>query len=233
VHRNISSGIVCSRVITTIDQQHIEASRAIDTSGLRTSAKTGPLNVLAIQEMLPHPDRHGADLQWVQMLQELRAQGHTVTHIARSGVNRERYGPPLEALGIRVLTPDVERLRFLGFDFAATWTFEQVLKENNFDLAILFHWFWNGISIPEHYMEDIRRFSPDTFIAVLTDDQQGLRELQLANLTHYWADYERSQDFAIVKWRSTAARICCSPFPKTTVALFFEPIPIFVPDLCQ
>jgi O-antigen biosynthesis protein len=185
-----------SRVTTTTDQQRIEGSQAIDTGSLRTSAKTGPLNVLAIHEMLPHPDRHGADLQWVQMLQELRAQGHTVTHIARSGVNRERYGPPLEALGIRVLTPDAERLRFLGFDFPATWTLERVLKENNFDLAILFHWFWNGISIPEHYMEDIRRFSPDTFVAVLTDDQQGLRELQLANLTHYWADYERSQDFA-------------------------------------
>jgi len=145
--------------------------------------------------MLPHPDRHGADVQWMQMLQELRAQGHAVTHIARSGVNLERYGPPLEAIGVKVLTPDAERLRFLGFDFPAAWTFEQVLEENKFDLAILFHWFWNGISIPEHYMEDIRRLSPDTFIAVLSDDQQGLREMQLANLTHYWADYERSRDF--------------------------------------
>ena len=70
------------------------------------------------------------------------------------------------------------------------------IKETKFDLAILFHWFWNGISIPEHYMEDIRRLSPDTFVAVLTDDQQGLREMQLANLTHYWADCERSGDFA-------------------------------------
>jgi GT2 family glycosyltransferase/glycosyltransferase involved in cell wall biosynthesis len=146
--------------------------------------------------MLPHPDRHGADLQWMQMLQELRAQGHEVTHVARSAVNRDRYTAPLEQLGIRVLTPDAERLRFLGFDFPATWTFEQLLKETKFDLAILFHWFWNGISIPEHYMEDIRRLSPETFIAVLTDDQQGLREMQLANLTHYWADCERSGDFA-------------------------------------
>src|SRR5271167_295073 len=85
-----------------------------------------PLNVLAIHEMLPHPDRHGADVQWMQMLQELRAQGHAVTHIARSGVNLERYGPPLEAIGVKVLTPDAERLRFLGFDFPAAWTFEQV-----------------------------------------------------------------------------------------------------------
>jgi hypothetical protein len=38
----------------------------------------------------------------MQMLGELRAQGHSITHIARSAVNRERYAPPLEALGIRV-----------------------------------------------------------------------------------------------------------------------------------
>jgi O-antigen biosynthesis protein len=167
-----------------------------DPIDARASRKTGPLKILAIHEMLPHPDRHGADLQWMQMLGELRAQGHSITHIARSAVNRERYAPPLEALGIRVLTPDAERLRFLGFEFPVTWSFEELLRENKFDLAILFHWFWNGISIPEHYLEDIRRLSPDTFIAVLTDDQQGQREMQQANLSHYWADYERSHDFA-------------------------------------
>jgi glycosyltransferase involved in cell wall biosynthesis len=161
-----------------------------------TRAQTGPLNVLAIHEMLPHPDRHGADLQWMQMLEELRAEGHQITHIARSAVNRARYAPPLEALGIKVLTPDAERLRFLGFDFPSEWSLEALLTKNNFDLAILFHWFWNGISIPEHYLEDIRQLSPDTFIAVLTDDQQGLREMQLADLTKYWADYERSHDFS-------------------------------------
>jgi hypothetical protein len=36
------------------------------------------------------------------MLRELRAQGHSVVHIARSSVNRERYAAGVEALGIRV-----------------------------------------------------------------------------------------------------------------------------------
>ena len=71
------------------------------------------------------------------------------------------------------------------------------MQENEFDLAILFHWFWNGISIPEHYMQEIRQLSPKTFIAVLTDDQQGVREMQMASLTGYWADYERSYDFTM------------------------------------
>jgi O-antigen biosynthesis protein len=153
------------------------------------------LSILVIHEMLPHPDRHGADVQWMQMLRELRAQGHSVVHVARSGVNRERYTAGVEALGIPVYAPDAERMRFLGFDLPVEWTFEQLLRENQFDLAILFHWFWNGISIPEHYMEEIRRGSPETFIAVLTDDQQGVREKQMAGLTGQWSDYERSQDF--------------------------------------
>jgi len=116
------------------------------------------------------------------MLRELRAQGHSVVHIARSGENRERYAAGVEALGIPVYAPDAERMRFLGFDFPVEWTFEQLLRENQFDLAILFHWFWNGISIPEHYMQEIRRGSPKTFIAVLTDDQHGVREKQMAGL---------------------------------------------------
>ena len=157
--------------------------------------QNAPLNILVVHEMLPHPDRHGADVQWMQMLRELRAQGHEVVHVARSSVNGERYAAGVEELGIKVLAPDAERMRFLGFDFPVEWTFDQLMQQNKFDLAILFHWFWNGISIPEHYMEEIRRLSPKTFIAVLTDDQQGVREMQMASLTGYWADYERSYDF--------------------------------------
>ena len=159
------------------------------------SAPQRPLNILVIHEMLPHPDRHGADVQWMQILRELRAQGHKVVHVARSGVNRARYAAGVEELGIPVNCPDAERMRFLGFDFPVEWTFEGLLQENQFDLAILFHWFWNGISIPEHYMQEIRRCSPKTFIAVLTDDQHGLREKQMADLTGRWSDYERAQDF--------------------------------------
>ena len=172
-----------------MDERH-----ATENDGDRRIAR--PLNILVVHEMLPHPDRHGADVQWTQMLRELRVQGHSVVHVARSGVNRERYAAGVEALGILVYAPDAERMRFLGFDFAVEWTLEQLLRENQFDLAILFHWFWNGISIPEHYMEEIRRGSPETFIAVLTDDQQGVREKQMAGLTGQSSDYERSQDFA-------------------------------------
>ena len=154
-----------------------------------------PLHVLVIHEFLPHADRHGADLQWAQMLAELRAQGHSVTHIARSDVRRERYEQDVTRLGIRVLTPDAERMRYAGLDAPAEWRLEDLLRRERFDLAILTHWFWNAISVPEHYVEDIRRWSPGTFIAVLTDDQHGLREKQMADITHRWNDYERVADF--------------------------------------
>src|SRR5271163_2473834 len=185
-----------------MDERHVSEN---DGDGGDAGAAR-PLNILVIHEMLPHPDRHGADVQWMQMLRELRAQGHSVVHVARSGVNRERYAAGVEALGIPVYAPDAERMRFLGFDLPVEWTLEQLLRENHFDLAILFHWFWNGISIPEHYMEEIRRGSPGTFIAVLTDDQQGVREKQMAGLTGQWSDYERSRDFSDrefqVYWRA-------------------------------
>ncbi len=158
-------------------------------------APDSPLNVLVVHEILPHPDRHGADVQWMQMLQELRTQGHRVTHIARSGVNRERYAPQVERLGIRVLCPDAERMRFAGYDLPQTWRLDDVLRSERFDLAVLALWFWNGISIPEHYIDEIRAISPHTFIAVLTDDQHGLRELQMARLTDRWNDFERSEDY--------------------------------------
>jgi hypothetical protein len=73
------------------------ASENVGDAGADRTAR--PLNILVIHEMLPHPDRHGADVQWMQMLRELRAQGHNAVHAARSGVNRERYAAGVEALG--------------------------------------------------------------------------------------------------------------------------------------
>jgi hypothetical protein len=169
--------------------------QAIEIDGYGGPAER-PLNILVIHEMLLHADRHGADVQWMQMLCAVRAQRHKVVHVARSGINRERYAAGVETPGIPVYAPDAERMRFLGFDFPVEWTFELLLRENQFDLAILFHWFWNGISIPEHYMEEIWRGSPGTLIAVLTDDQQGARRKQMAGLTTRWSDYERSKDFS-------------------------------------
>ena len=159
------------------------------------SAADSPLNVLVLHEAIPQPDRSGSDLRVVQVLEELRAQGHRVTYVARSGAAREQYAPPLEKLGIKIWAHDVERLRYLGVESLADWSLEQVLGEARFDLAILFLWFWNGTSIPEHYLEEVRRHSPGTRIVVISEDQHGLRETRMADLSRSWSDYERGHDF--------------------------------------
>ncbi|MGC1672625.1 MAG: hypothetical protein WA739_10215, partial [Candidatus Acidiferrales bacterium] len=75
----------------------------VSESTSATRVADAPLNILVVHEMLPHPDRHGADVQWMQMLGELRAQGQEVVHVARSGINRAQYAAGVEKLGIRVL----------------------------------------------------------------------------------------------------------------------------------
>jgi glycosyltransferase involved in cell wall biosynthesis len=102
---------------------------------------------------------------------------------------------PLEQLGIKVYSHDVESLQRFGLDAVPSWTFGAVLKEGHFDLAILFQWFWNLVSVPEDYLAAIRRWSPQTRVAVLTYDLHGERERRLAGLSGRWTDLERALDF--------------------------------------
>jgi GT2 family glycosyltransferase/glycosyltransferase involved in cell wall biosynthesis len=153
------------------------------------------LRILIIHEILPHPDQNGCDVRLMQILHQLVAQGHRLAYMARVGADWERYAPPLEQLGIKVYSQDVERLCRFGLDAAPAWTLEAVLKEGQFDLAVLFHWFWTALSVPEQYIDEIRRFSPQTRVAVLSDDQHGLRERRLAELGGLWANLERARDF--------------------------------------
>ena len=173
------------------------AKPSADDGVAQTSHKlpAGPLRILVVHETLPQTDCGGADVRLMQVLCALRAQGHAVTFVARLGLHRERYAPPLEALGVTVYASDAERLQFFGLDFESDWTFEDVLKAGKFDVAILYHWFWTGPSVAEHYLPAIRRISPHTRIAVLSDDRHGSRELQMASLTKRLADFERGRDF--------------------------------------
>lgn len=153
------------------------------------------MRILIIHEALPQPDRNGCDVRLMQVVNELLAQGHQLSYVALRGVDRDRCTPPLEQLGIKVYSGDIERLRRYGAMAAPEWTLEALLKQGQLDLAILFHWFWNALSVPEQYLDEIRRFSPETRVAVLSDDQHGLRERRLAELSGLWADFERARDF--------------------------------------
>lgn len=151
--------------------------------------------VLVIHDSYPLIDRSGADSRLFQILIALHEQGHAVTYLARSSYGRDPYAAQLEAAGIRIFSDDAERLRWLGQDLPVQWNFEMVLNEGDFDLAILFHWFWSGKSVAEDYLDDIQRRSPRTLVAVLTDDFHALRERRAAELSGLPSDWERSFDF--------------------------------------
>ena len=166
-----------------------------DTPADQNLASQGPLRILVVHETLPQTDCGGADVRLMQVLSALSAQGHEMTFVARLGLKRERYVPPLEAMGFTVHWSDTDRLKYLGVDIESPWSFEEVLRKGRFDIAILCEWFWTGTSIPEHYMDVIRRVSPRTRIAILSDDRHGLRELRKADLTKRLSDIERGLDF--------------------------------------
>ena len=157
-------------------------------------APHGPLRILVVHETLPQTDSGGADVRLMQVLSALSAQGHSMTFIARIGLRTELYVPPLKALGFTIYFNDTDRLKFFGSDRKSGWSFEELVQTGQFDVAILCEWFWTGTSIPEHYMDTIRRISPRTRIAVLSDDRHGLRELRKADLTKRLADIERGLD---------------------------------------
>jgi O-antigen biosynthesis protein len=160
-----------------------------------SSPDENPLRILVVHEILPQTDRNGSDVRFMQVLRELLLQGHEVTYVARNGTHQEHYAAALENMRIKLWVNDTERLRHLGIDSPVEWKFEELLQATKFDLAILYLWFWTGTSVPEHYMDEIRRVSPATRIAVLTEDQHGLREMRMAGLSGVWSDFERGHDY--------------------------------------
>ena len=149
--------------------------------------------ILVIHENVPRPDRSGCDARLVQLLREFMNQGHSVTLIGRQSVESEP-AEALRRLGVKVFANDMERLAYLGHTQPIVWTLQQVLSEGNFSLAILFQWYWWGISIGEHYIDEIRNYSPGTRIAILSDDRHGLRENRLANITQSPVDLLRAEN---------------------------------------
>jgi len=178
---------------TQSDRRVIQGESQADNSA--TLVDPGPQTILVIHDLLPHFDRSGSDLRLMDVLRELRAQGHSLTFIARDGANADRYRKPLEDLGIAVLHHDPDHLRHLGHDNPTNWSLNELLAREQFDLAILCHWFWSGISVPEHYLESIRRASPQTCIAILTDDRHGERERRSSAASGLFSDFERGRDF--------------------------------------
>jgi O-antigen biosynthesis protein len=152
-------------------------------------------NILVVHELLPHHDCSGSDLRLLDILRELRLEGHRITYLARSGKDASRYRPDLEALGISVRIGYPEGMVFADDSGNMDWSFADFLAQQRFDIAILCQWFWGGMSVVEQYLTEIRRFSQSTRIAVLSDDRHGERERRAAKLTGLFSDLERAHSF--------------------------------------
>jgi glycosyltransferase involved in cell wall biosynthesis/SAM-dependent methyltransferase len=151
--------------------------------------------VLVVHELLPEYDRSGSEQRHWQVLKALLARGYAVTYVARHAMNKDRYISEMSKMGITVYAHDIERLAYRGLTGPVEWTFEEVLKNGQFDVAFLLTWFWSGISTPEHYMDAIRKISPETRVITVCDDPHGPREMALAKMSGNIVDFERAKDF--------------------------------------
>ena len=165
-------------------------------SNMVNAEKNAPLRILVIFETLPLPEGGGADHRLLQIIRLLREQGHAATFLAPRTSGNNTRSSVLKEMGVEVRLEDAEVLRLEGIDVVGKWTLQEVLREGQFDLAMISLWFWMGINLPEHYLDEIRRMSPSTRIAILSDDYHGLREQGGAEISGLWSDRERAIDFA-------------------------------------
>jgi GT2 family glycosyltransferase len=158
------------------------------------------LRVLVIDDAFPGRANDGSDLRLIRFLHALRDLGDEVTFIARETVNAKESELLLQGAGIHTYGNDVERLRCLGHQAdTPSWCFRELVEQAQFDIAILIESFERGVSVPEQYLDDLRRYSPGTRIAVCTD------ELHVTATTRGGAalvDLEKIEDWANRQWET-------------------------------
>ena len=152
------------------------------------------MKVLIMHDNLPQHDRSGADFRLWQIIETLVRQHHAVTFVGRDKLANVQYQDNLEAIGVNVYNGDANHLRNSGAGADEGTELNQVLT-GRFDIAILTVWFWSRIPVAEQYFDQIRALSPDTRIAVLTDDRHGLRHHLLGRVTGRPEDFQLAADY--------------------------------------
>lgn len=158
-------------------------------------ARVAPLRLLVVNNIVPNHDRGGSCFRMMTLLRLLSEDGHAIEYLARDAKGMERYVHDLEAMGIRVHATDPERLRVWDDVPGDRLDVEAIVRQGRFDVAILLLWFWSSPSIPEQYLHEIRRASPQTRIVVLSDDVHWLHDLRMARVTGKRSDLERAQGY--------------------------------------
>ncbi len=153
-------------------------------------------SILVIDDVFPRRTDNASEPRLLQIVRALRDLGHEVTLVVRDAANRAQWAAILRKLDIRLYSGDSERLAALGIKIGdPTWSFAEVLANTKFAFAILTQSFTRGISIPEHYLNDIRRQSPQTRIAILSEELYGARTSEKARTTGELKHHETAADF--------------------------------------
>jgi GT2 family glycosyltransferase/glycosyltransferase involved in cell wall biosynthesis/tetratricopeptide (TPR) repeat protein len=194
-----------------------------------------PLRILVAHERVPSPTHSGADKRVWQILRALRQLGHTVALVGLRETEKSKARAAVEVLGIEVRASDAQTLRFESNAYHNGFCLDQVLGDGQFDVALLSLWFWNKISVPELYLDEIRRLSPRTRVAIETADCHWLRQARSAEASGRWSDRERSLSLRHREeeiYRRADFVISISQDDKTNLEKQFPGIPVGVVPMC-
>jgi glycosyltransferase involved in cell wall biosynthesis len=168
-----------TRALPALPPQHqklvadLLAAQAAEHSTHGGAISTGQtLRVLVISDTFPNPAGDGCDLRLLDVLRALREQGNEVSYVVRDAEHREQCEPQLLKAGIRIYGNDRERLPCLGREASGgpSWCFRELLKREQFDVAIMTQSFRCGISVPEQYLDELRLHSGATKIVILVKE---------------------------------------------------------------
>jgi hypothetical protein len=115
----------------------------------------------------------------MQFISELRPACDSLVFAALWPCPDPKYLSALAALGITAYS-GAEELSLYGIRLTQSWSIRNILAQHEIDLVVLTLWFWDYLSMPEHYMASIRDLSSRSIVVVLTDDRHGLRQQQAA-----------------------------------------------------
>ena len=189
------------------------------------------MKVLVIHNNVPKSDSSGADTRLMEILFALRRLGHDVTFVALKPCSDLRRVDALVKHQITTYAGDADQLRFYGRYLDAKWSLDSLLKDQDFDLAILTLWFWSFLSIPEHYLAKLWSGSPRTIVGVLTDDRHGIRQEQAAKLKRSLIEGECAMDHAAREreiYRKSDLVLTIADAEKRVIAKVAPNIPCFV-----
>ena len=161
-----------------------------------SNPSTSKLQILVVNDLLPdHTTDDGRRLR--QTLQALQELGHEVTLIARDGKNQQALEPTLRESGMQVYSGDFERLPALGKVVTdVSWSLDAILAYKQFDTAILIQNFRCGISIPEHYLDAIRKNSQQTRVIVWNEGLHERSARRRAEVTQRLEHREVAEDWS-------------------------------------